>query len=432
MKKFLSLVLALTMMMSLVTINAGAKEFTDDEELNYKEAVDVISEISVVDGYEDGSFKPQNTLTRGAAAKIICNLILGPTTAAELHADTAPYKDVPVSNTFSGYIAYCAKEKIISGYADGTFRPAGTLTGYAFMKMLLGALGYKAEQEGYTGANWSIQVAKRALNIGLDDDLVGDFNGVKAVNREEACLYSLNTLTATMVEYDKNSTVTVGNITIKEQSDAKDMANTGKTDGNIDKDGKMQFAEKYFEDLKKFGATDDFSRPATQWKIKAEEVGKYTDTPDLTYTKAVTECDVAHDAGLKVDTAYTLIVNGQTASTKYTVNLTDTKTTMGAQGRLFEVYDDTIVMIDTFLAKVTYVAPAAYDAQGHLRTEATIKLDVYATKNSTAATPLTLTNGEDAYPYAVGDYVLLNAFTLPTNDSKVSGAVAYTGTEGTD
>ena len=30
-----------------------------------------------------------------------------------------------------------------------------------------------------------------------------------------------------MVEYDKNSTVTVGNITIKEQSDAKEMANTG-------------------------------------------------------------------------------------------------------------------------------------------------------------------------------------------------------------
>ena len=89
-------------------------------------------------------------------------------------------------------------------------------------------------------------------------------------------------------------------------------------------------------------------------------------------------------------------------------------------------------MIDTFLAKVTYVAPAAYDAQGHLRTEATIKLDVYATKGSTAATTLTLTNGEDAYPYAVGDYVLLNAFTLPTNDSKVSGAVAYTGTEGAD
>ena len=80
-------------------------------------------------------------------------------------------------------------------------------------------------------------------------------------------------------------------------------------------------------------------------------------------------------------------------------------------------------MIDTFLAKVTYVAPAAYDAQGHLRTEATIKLDVYATKGSTAATPLTLTNGEDAYPYAVGDYVLLNAFTNAFNSATESGLI---------
>ena len=80
-------------------------------------------------------------------------------------------------------------------------------------------------------------------------------------------------------------------------------------------------------------------------------------------------------------------------------------------------------MIDTFLAKVTYVAPAAYDAQGHLRTEATIKLDVYATKGSTAATTLTLTNGEDAYPYAVGDYVLLNAYTNAFNSATESGSI---------
>ena len=34
----------------------------------------------------------------------ICNMILGPTTAAELHADTAPYRDVPVTSDFAGYI----------------------------------------------------------------------------------------------------------------------------------------------------------------------------------------------------------------------------------------------------------------------------------------------------------------------------------------
>ena len=316
MKKFLSLVLALVMTMSLVTVSAGAKDFSDNSKIAYKEAVDVMSAVKVIDGYTDGSFNPSATLTRGAAAKIICNLILGPTTASALVADAAPYSDVPTNHTFAGYIAYCQKTGIISGYADGTFKPANSLTGYAFMKMLLGALGYKAEQEGYTGANWSIQVAKRALNVGLNDDLNGSFNGVKAVTREEACLYAFNTLKATMVEYEKNSTVTVGNITIKDTSTAKEMTNTGKTDGNIDKDGKMQFAEKYFTDLKMFSATDDFSRPATQWKIKAEEVGKYTDTPDLTYTKAVKAGDIYKDLALgstidKKDV--TVYINGEKA-----------------------------------------------------------------------------------------------------------------------
>ena len=158
MKKFLSLVLALVMTMSLVTVSAGAKDFSDDDSITYQEAVDVISEIGVVDGYTGGDFKPTDVLTRGAAAKIICNLILGPTTASALSASSAPFKDVPVSNTFAGYITYCAQEKIINGYSDGTFRPTATLSGNAFMKMLLGALGYDSSVEGYTGPNWSVAV----------------------------------------------------------------------------------------------------------------------------------------------------------------------------------------------------------------------------------------------------------------------------------
>ena len=62
MKKFLSLVLALVMTMSLVTVSAGAKDFTDDSEITYKEAVDVISALGVVDGYSDGDFRPDDVL----------------------------------------------------------------------------------------------------------------------------------------------------------------------------------------------------------------------------------------------------------------------------------------------------------------------------------------------------------------------------------
>ena len=141
MKKFLSLVLALAMTLSLVTVSAGATDFEDDGDITYQEAVTVISGLGIVDGYSDGSFGPDGALTRGAAAKIICNLILGPTTADALSASSAPFADVPTTNTFAGYITYCSQQGIINGYADGTFRPTGTLSGNAFMKMLLGALG---------------------------------------------------------------------------------------------------------------------------------------------------------------------------------------------------------------------------------------------------------------------------------------------------
>ncbi len=328
MKKFLSLVLALVMTMSLVTVSAGAKDFTDASKITYDEAVAVMSAAKVIDGYAEGDFRPTNTLTRGAAAKIICNLILGPTTASALVADAAPYKDVPTTNTFAGYIAYCAKEGIISGYADGTFKPANTLTGYAFMKMLLGALGYDAATEGYTGNNWSIQVAKRALNIGLDDDLTGSFNGVKAVNREEACLYAFNTLKATMVEYENNNSVTVNGITFTNKSTAKDMVNNAKVE-TIKDDNKMQFAEKYFDKLsistKAADKIDDFGRPAITWSYDVDDVGTYADSPKYTVvlskdyeddTDVQDELrDLTKNNKLKVDGDTDLFLNGEPMTT---------------------------------------------------------------------------------------------------------------------
>ena len=370
MKKFLSLVLALVMTMSLVTVSAGAKDFTDDSSITYKEAVDVMSAAKVIDGYAEGDFRPSATLTRGAAAKIICNLILGPTTASALVADAAPYSDVPTSHTFAGYIAYCQKEKIISGYADGTFRPANTLTGYAFMKMLLGALGYDAEVEQYTGANWSINVAKRALNIGLDDDLVGDFNGIKAVNREEACLYALNTLTADMVEYDAKTTVsTNGTTVVIAGSKAKEMVNNGNTDGKVfDKDGVMQFAEKYFDNLTVKTGSDDFARPANVWKLKAEEIGTYTNTPDATYTKKVENGDIYKDLGLgsKIEAKDVSVYEDGVKKTN-TVAIEkgdDTKVGNSGNGVLTEVfYDDdadtvTVTQINTYVGSINKTVKA--------------------------------------------------------------------------
>ena len=410
MKKFLSLVLALVMTMSLVTVSAGAKDFTDSSKITYTEAVDVMSAVKVIDGYAEGDFRPTATLTRGAAAKIICNLILGPTTASALVADAAPYKDVPTNHTFAGYIAYCQKTGIISGYADGTFRPANTLTGYAFMKMLLGALGYESANEGYTGPNWSINVAKQAINIGLNKNLKGDFNGVKAVTREEACLYAFNTLKATMVEYT-TQTIVVNNGNVSTDKTAKDLAWTGYNtpDGNIKKDGKVQFAEKYFDKLTAKYETDDFERPVTTWTNDKKEVGTYVRN-DLLVEEykgvEVTGADLYNLLGKSVveDYDFNIAIDGITDSkvdsnifNKTSINKNNKKAVGGTDtGVLTQVFQDTdneevyIAVINTYLAQ----AKKDYDTK-----KESADFTVYALKEVNGTNDKeykkTLTTGED-------------------------------------
>ena len=154
------------------------------------------------------------------------------------------------------------------------------------MKMLLGALGYDAINEGYVGSNWSIQVAKRALNIELDKGLVGDFAGAKALTREEACLYAFNALNAQMVAYENDSKITVGDIVISNSSKAElvwdDVAKTNPT----------LFRDQYFKKLDKVTAgadgVDAFARPSHTWYTSTTKhnddtkIGEYADAADYT------------------------------------------------------------------------------------------------------------------------------------------------------
>ena len=391
MKKFLSLVLALVMTMSLVTVSAGAKEFTDDDAITYGEAIEVISTIGVVDGYADGKFNPTNNLTRQAAAKIICNLVLGPTTAASLTADTAPFPDVPVNGDFAGYITYCAQRGIINGYPDGTFKPGNPLTGYAFMKMLLGALGYNAEIEGYIGDNWSVAVAKQAIGIGLATGLEGDFNGTKTVNREEACLYALNMLQADMVEYGTiiNSSVT-GNVLNVGTSVARsrEWRSSASRVNNIKNDNIIQFAEEYFNKLEKRATTDDFGRPSHTWVYDKQELGSYIDYDKLMteYTKKVTGKDLFDLIGQsRLDECKVVVyIDGVDTNVAPIFGKDDIKRSNDEKvgktdkGVLTQVFLDTDAELITVAIINTYLAKAAED---YNEKDEDVDFDVYAIDN---------------------------------------------------
>ena len=266
MKKFLSLVLALVMTMSLVTVSAGAKDYADADKITYVEAVDVLSTLGVLEGDANG-FRPNDTLKRSEAAKIICALNLTPKTAAKLSADSAPFADVAKSHWAAGYIAEGVASGIIAGVGGNMFAPDAELTGYAFLKMLLVSLGYDATVENLTGANWSINVAKLADELELtkgNDEFVGS----AAVTREEAALYALNTLQAKTVTYNNKGTqITVDGVVIS-------------TGASAAEEGKTYMAENYKKldvDTKDYDAV---GRPSNTWTYDGEEIGTYASEAD--------------------------------------------------------------------------------------------------------------------------------------------------------
>ena len=382
MKKFLSLVLALVMTMSLVTVSAGAKDFGDSADLSgeaYEEAVNVMSEMGIIDGYSDGDFRPQGTLTRQAAAKIIACMMLGKTTAESLGTSAAPFKDVPAGSSFAGYIAFCVERGLISGYADGTFRPTGTLTGFAFLKMLLGALGYDQSIEGYTGTNWTVNVAGRAYEIGLtagNDEFVGS----QACTREQAALYAVNTLKSTLVEYaNKGSSITINGAEIVTgaseptyvTSSVYNAASSISDDrDNASGDYTVEFAERYQPDLRLDAETDDFGRPARNWSWKNREIGTYVDysqmiaeyttkvTGDELYSLLTRNTVIKYDVDVVIDGEYEQPTGAPAYwFTKNAINRNNDATVGGTgNGVLTQVFVDnddelvTIAIINTYLA----------------------------------------------------------------------------------
>lgn len=308
MKKFLSLVLALIMTMSLVTISAGATEYrdlTDKDEIQYEEAVAVLNRIGVITGYEDGSFRPETELTRGAAAKIIVSLMIGPDAASALPNNASPYPDVPAGHTFAGVIGYCKTAGYISGYGDGTFKPANPLTGFAFAKMLLGAVGYKANIEGFVDTGWTMNVARIGNVAGLFDRI--SFDGAKAVTRDEACQLALNTLKATMVDYGSANTVvsSSGEVLTVQGSKAQYVtSNNREINANINRrvisaqnnEMTLEFGEEHFKDLRlehdRFDpAYDIYGHPSNEWSYKKVTIGTFPIAPDFTFDKQAAYSD---------------------------------------------------------------------------------------------------------------------------------------------
>ena len=107
-------------------------------------SVSLLSDLNIISGYADGSFKPYKTLTRAEFAKLIV-MIYDKETEAKANSLASAFKDVPQGAWYTGCVNYIASREIINGYADGTFGPDKPITYAEAVTILCRILGYKED-----------------------------------------------------------------------------------------------------------------------------------------------------------------------------------------------------------------------------------------------------------------------------------------------
>ena len=368
-KRTLSLVMAMALIVGMMVVSASAvsSDFNDSAEITNTEAVDVMTAIGVFEGTDKGAFNPTGILTREQAAKIVAVMLLGEEDASKLTTNSTTFKDVAANRWSAGYIGYCVQQGILAGTGNGNFDPEGELTGLAFAKMMLVALGYDAKVANYVGNDWAINVAADAVNAGIAPKgiVLAD-----AMTREQAAQMAFQTLTADMVYYTNKGTTVIGSdgmqVIVGASAPVK-VANSTTDDYRTvkgDKDEVQQFCEKYFSDLSvNNNGSDDFGRPSEQWKNGSKEIGTYASTADASYTEEVKSKTIYSDLGLGETTKADVIVDGKTAADFTVKKGDDTKLEASGNGVLVEAFVDsddnvTLVVINTYVGEVSKVVDA--------------------------------------------------------------------------
>jgi hypothetical protein len=418
-KRTLSLVLAAVMLvgMMVVVASAASSDFVDGNEITYAEAAEVMTALGVFEGTDKGAFDPTGILTREQAAAIICRMLLGDD-AENLTTNSTVFSDVAAGRWSAGYIGYCAQQNILAGTGNGTFNPEGELTGLAFAKMLLVALGYDPAIEQYVGNDWAVNVAADAVDAGI---AVSGVIMADAMTREQAAQMAYQTLEADMVRYASRGTTIQqpdGSTIIVGNTAAEPVSKTDSDYAGDSNDDTQQFCERYFADLKKVNGEDDFARPASQWKLKNDIIGTYLAEADGTFTTAVDKGDlydvigrtVYNDITASKPTDFSVYVDGDPVSSPdvadYFVNNETDDAKGTAKGVLTQVFvddDNNVILsqIHTYVAQVD----GGYDEENEELELDDLGLDTFPAVNTT----LSADDFENLSAFEDGDYVLITA-----------------------
>lgn len=180
MRKFLPLLLCIFLVLGGLT-PAFAAVPKDIEGTELEKSVSEILELGIMQGYPDGTFRPDQPVTRAEMAKIIITALELDDSAIKLYGSSLT--DIG-KHWAKGYVAYMDKLDLASGYTDGTFKPQNQVTFNEAVTMIVRALGY-TKLDG----SWPSNYIAKAAELGI---LEKDFSrgAEKALRGDVALLIS--------------------------------------------------------------------------------------------------------------------------------------------------------------------------------------------------------------------------------------------------
>lgn len=197
-KSLVSAALAASLVIPAAVPAFAATTPSDVVGTDVQSAVEELTALGIIEGYEDGTFKPENSITRAELAKIIV-IATGYGSSANAMANTAPvFSDVKVSEWYTGYINVAAAKGYIQGY-NGKYRPNDTVKFEEVVAILVRALGY---QESHLSGTWPYNY----IIAGQDADLFDDVTVAtgSAADRGTVAQLTSNALDSYLVEYDED------------------------------------------------------------------------------------------------------------------------------------------------------------------------------------------------------------------------------------
>ena len=167
MKRVLSLVLAISMVMSMFTFSFAGTSLKDVDGTDYESAVEALVELGIVNGYEDGTYRPEQNVSRAEMAKLLV-VAAGLEPAAKLAEGATKFADVN-GGWASGYVNVAAEYGYVMGDPDGNFRPDDTVSYAEAATMALRVLGYKSVVEAK--GTWPTNYIAKAEDLELLEDI---------------------------------------------------------------------------------------------------------------------------------------------------------------------------------------------------------------------------------------------------------------------